>query len=107
MAAVRFVNITVTCYPGLDAPAAARLSRLASQFDAEITVYLRGISANAKSILGLLSLCAKRGDVLRVEAVGADDLAALEAIENLFAGTLSVDGDKGFPNWPDLGPHRH
>jgi phosphotransferase system HPr (HPr) family protein len=43
-----------------------------------------GLSADAKSILSVLMLAASRGTVLRASAEGADEEAAMLAIDRLF-----------------------
>lgn len=53
----------------------------------ESTVSIRkedGSTADAKSLLGLMSLGLKDGQTVSVEIVGADEEAALEKIEELF-----------------------
>ncbi len=72
---------------GLHARAAARLVRTASQYRSAIRLE-RGdssASADAKSILGVLTLAAARGTELRVTVEGDDEEAALEAICQLIS----------------------
>jgi phosphotransferase system HPr (HPr) family protein len=68
---------------GLHARPAARFVMTASQFDSDITVRCGAASANGKSIMGLLSLCARSGDELEISAVGDDALRAAEAIKDV------------------------
>lgn len=72
---------------GLAAKPAALLARLASDFDAQITV--EGVDAT--SVLALMGLGVKSGDYVRVEAEGPEARMALsalaKAIENGFART--------------------
>ena len=79
-------TLTVTAPLGLHARAAARLVRLASRFHSKVELSRvdSGLSADAKSILSVLMLAASRGTVLRASAEGADEEAAMLAIDRLF-----------------------
>lgn len=72
---------------GLHARAAAKLVRVASDFQSE--VHLRrvdaGATVDAKSILSVLMLAATRGTALHARVEGVDEEAAMNAIERLFA----------------------
>ena len=65
---------TVTLPAGVDLHArpAAEFVRAAMQFDAEIVVASNGREADAKSLLEVLALGARRGSSLRLSAVGSD-----------------------------------
>jgi phosphocarrier protein HPr len=72
---------------GLHARAAAQLVKLASSFQSNVTL-LRpdtNASANARSILNILTLAAINGTVLEIVAEGEDEAAAIAAIQELFA----------------------
>jgi phosphocarrier protein HPr len=71
---------TVTLPAGVDLHArpAADFVRAAMQFEAEIVVASNGREADAKSLLEVLALGARRGSSLRLSAVGADADRALE-----------------------------
>lgn len=73
---------------GLHARAAAQLVRLAGRFRSRITLVRvdNGVSANAKSILSVLHLAAGAGVELMITADGDDEMDAIEAVEQLFAG---------------------
>ena len=62
----------------LHARPAANFVRAAMQFDADITVASNGREADAKSLIAVLALGARRGSSLRLSAVGADADRALE-----------------------------
>lgn len=72
---------------GLHARAAAKLVRLASGFQSQVSLRRLdgGVTADAKSILSVLMLAANRGTELEASAEGVDEEAALSAIEQLFA----------------------
>lgn len=68
---------------GLHARAAAKFVTTASGYEAEITVSRDGRSVNGKSIMGVMMLAAARGTEIKVNAVGHDAEAALDAIGSL------------------------
>ena len=68
---------------GLHARPAARFVVAVSQFDADITVRCGAASANGKSIIGLLTLCAGQGDELEIVAEGNDAPCVVAAIEDI------------------------
>jgi len=72
---------------GLHARAAARLVRVVSGFDSQVRLRRQDgdVTADAKSILSVLMLAASRGTELHVCADGVDEVAAMDAIEHLFA----------------------
>jgi multiphosphoryl transfer protein len=78
--------LTVIGQLGLHARAAAKLVRVASQFQSTIKLERAdtGQSADAKSILNVLMLAASSGTELRVIAEGPDEVMALAALEKLF-----------------------
>jgi phosphotransferase system HPr (HPr) family protein len=80
-------NLTVINPLGLHARAAAKLVRLASEY--ESSVLLRrvdtGVSADAKSILNLLYVAAASGSVVSITIDGPDEAEAAVAIEQLFS----------------------
>jgi phosphocarrier protein len=69
---------------GLHARAAAKLVRLTSSFDADIKLSREGQNQriDAKSILGILLMAAKRGTRLRITFDGGDEeKAARETVD--------------------------
>jgi phosphocarrier protein len=68
---------------GLHARAAAKLVNCASAFASRVEVERRGQRVNGKSIMGVMMLAASKGSQIVVEASGADEEAALDAIESL------------------------
>ena len=70
---------------GLHAQPAAMLARRAQQYDADIVMACGRKKVNAKSILGILTLCVGKGVRVAVTADGHDAPAAILAIEELFA----------------------
>ncbi|MBI4456203.1 MAG: HPr family phosphocarrier protein [Acidobacteria bacterium] len=70
---------------GLHARAAAKLARIASTFQCNIRLARVGKNEfiNGKSVLGILMMAAGVGTHLWVTAEGADEVAAVAAIEEL------------------------
>ncbi len=65
---------------GLHARPAAEFVKLSSSFAATIFVAKGELEVNGKSIMGVMMLAAEAGSVLRIRAVGADGLDAVEAL---------------------------
>ncbi len=76
---------------GLHARAATRLVNCASDFDAEIIVKKGARSVNGKSIMGVLTLAAATGTDLIIEADGADEQQALDAVLKLISNRFGED----------------
>lgn len=76
---------------GLHARAAAKLVRVASGFHSNVLLRRvdgpggANVRADAKSILSVLMLAASCGTELQASAEGADEEAAMNAIDQLFA----------------------
>ena len=76
---------TIVNQEGLHARPAARMVRLASQFDAEIEIAKDGLGVNGKSIMGVMMLAAECGSSITIRADGPDAEAAVEALAKLVA----------------------
>jgi len=76
---------------GLHARAAAKLVQLANQFRCQVFVSTDRMSANAKSILGVLTLAAAKDTPVMVEVDGVDEAEALERIEALIHGKFGEE----------------
>ena len=68
---------------GLHARASAKLTKLASEFSAEIWLSKGARRVNAKSIMGVMMLAAGQGTRVMLEAEGADADRAIESITTL------------------------
>ena len=66
---------------GLHARAAATLVRVTSQFTCDIKIEKGNFTVDAKSILGMMTLAAGMGSMVRISCSGDDASAAAEAIE--------------------------
>jgi phosphocarrier protein len=70
---------------GLHARASAAFAREAVKYDAKITVRHDGMTASAASIMDLLMLGARFGQVIEIDAEGAQAREALDAVCDLIA----------------------
>lgn len=69
---------------GLHARAAAKLVTTTQPFSCEISLERKGRSVNAKSIMGVMMLAATCGTSINITLDGTDEVAAFEAIKQLF-----------------------
>ena len=65
---------------GLHARASAKFVKLASTFDAEVTVSRDGSTVDARSIMGLMMLAAGIGSTIEISAEGAEAAEAVAAL---------------------------
>ena len=86
-------TVSVSNRLGLHARAAAKLVRLAKglQSSVSITSEQNGRTANAQSILDLLSIAAAFGTELSVVAAGPDEVEAIRRVEELFISKFDED----------------
>ncbi|WP_119460905.1 HPr family phosphocarrier protein [Rhodospirillaceae bacterium SYSU D60014] len=83
--------VTIRNQRGLHARAAAKLVKLADQFDAEVTVVKGDMVVSGRSIMGLMMLAAGPGSEIGLRATGMQAEAALTAIAALIAGKFDED----------------
>ena len=76
---------------GLHARASAKFVKLASTFDAEVTVSRECQTVDARSIMGLMMLAAGIGSTIRIAAEGPQADAALDALCALVANRFDED----------------
>ncbi|MCP4728019.1 MAG: HPr family phosphocarrier protein [bacterium] len=69
---------------GLHARPAARMVKITSKFSSRILFTKDGMTINAKSILGVMSLAAERGSKILIKIDGDDEKEALDRILELF-----------------------
>ncbi len=74
---------------GLHARPAALFVKTASSFDADVKVERDGNVVSGKSIMGLMTLQAECGSVLRVTARGRQAKNVLDSLERLFKEQFS------------------
>ncbi|AEI14652.1 Phosphotransferase system, phosphocarrier protein HPr [Flexistipes sinusarabici DSM 4947] len=68
---------------GMHARAAANFVKVANKYSSEVTVEKDGVSANGKSIMGVMMLAASKGSKIKVTTEGEDAKESLEALEKL------------------------
>ena len=76
-------KITIENQTGLHARPASMLVKEANKFKSDITINKSDKTANAKSILSVLSLGVAKGDEITIKASGEDENDAISAIINL------------------------
>jgi phosphocarrier protein len=76
-------SISISNKLGLHARASAKLTKLAGTFKSDVFMSRNERRVNAKSIMGVMMLAAGNGSIVELEANGADEQAALEAITAL------------------------
>lgn len=78
---------------GLHARAAAQLVRLASSYESKITLKRadNSVIADAKSILSILTLAARKGIEIILQIEGSDEEKALKSIEEIFRNGFGED----------------
>ena len=77
------ITLTIDHPVGLHARPASAFVKLASTFQSDITVRHGDRTANAKSILNVLTLGANQGAQIVIQADGTDAEEALKALEAL------------------------
>jgi phosphotransferase system HPr (HPr) family protein len=76
-------DVTLQQEAGLHARPAAQFVKAASRFTSTITVQAGGKTANAKSIVQVLTLGARQGTTITISAEGADEAEAVAALSAL------------------------
>ena len=76
-------SISINNKLGLHARASAKLSKLAGNFKSDIHLSRNGRRVNAKSIMGVMMLAAGMGTEIEIDAEGADEHQAVEALRGL------------------------
>ena len=81
-------DVTVRNRAGLHTRPAASLVKLAAKFKSDFLISKDGFEINGKSIIGVMTLAAEQGSVLRLRFTGEDEVAAAAAILELFDRAL-------------------
>lgn len=82
------LQVKVESKCGLHARPASMVVSTASKFASNITLKKENRTVNAKSIMGILSIAAVKGDELEVIVEGQDEIEAANALHNLFEKQL-------------------
>jgi len=88
-------QVTIEDAVGLHARPAARFVETAKQYESKITVSYGENTANAKSLVKLLTLEARQGAVIDITAEGADAEDAVDALTGLLSGGADDRSDDG------------
>ena len=83
--------VTICNKRGLHARAAAKLVKLANEFDAEIRVVKNGSVVSGRSIMGLMMLAAATGSTIEIRASGRQATAAADAVAALVTDGFHED----------------
>ncbi len=86
------LEVEIVNNAGLDAPASAKLTQLAANYQCEVSLMRRGRKVNAKSLMGVMMLAAGKGSRVLIEADGPDETEALDAIATLIGTGLGGTG---------------
>lgn len=73
---------------GVHARPAGMLVKEASKYSSDITLHLNNKEADAKKIFAVMSMNIKSGDTISVKINGADEEAALHAMEEFLKSNL-------------------
>ncbi len=76
---------------GLHARPAMLLVQAITRLECEVTIEKDGVDADAKSIMGVLTLAAEQGSKIQVRAEGPDAEEAVKAIEKLILEKFGED----------------
>jgi phosphocarrier protein len=78
-------TVTIVNRQGLHARPAAEIVKIASRFNAEVTLVRDDLEVNGKSIMGVMMLAAEQGASLLLRADGPDAEQAVDALSTLIA----------------------
>ncbi|HWP69221.1 MAG TPA: HPr family phosphocarrier protein [Rectinemataceae bacterium] len=78
------LETTIKNRAGIHARPSAMIAQTAVKFASRIYLEKAGNRINAKSIMGIITLAASYGSKLKIIAEGTDEVAAAEALKNLF-----------------------
>lgn len=70
---------------GLHARPVAMVCAAVRKWKSEVAVSCLGATTSACDLMGLMGLCARKGDELRVSVTGPDEEACAEALRDVFA----------------------
>lgn len=81
-------NYEITDALGMHARPAGLLVKQAAAFNSKITISKEGKEVDAKKILGIMSLGAKKDHLITIKADGEDEDAAIEALSKFLKENL-------------------
>jgi phosphocarrier protein len=84
-------RITIINKLGLHARAAVKFVNAANRFISSVKICKDGNEIDGKSILGILTLAATQGSEITLRIHGADEKAALKALDDLIKNRFGED----------------
>lgn len=85
---MRTFEYTITHRMGLHAHPAGLLVQEVRKYQSRITLSAKGRSTDARKLMVIMGMGIKQGDTVAVTAEGADEEAAIEAMERFFRENL-------------------
>lgn len=73
---------------GLHARPAGQLVKVAAACACDVKITVKGNSVDAKRIMGVMRLAAKKGDEMTISCSGADEAAAAKSLEDFVKANL-------------------
>ncbi|WDV46754.1 HPr family phosphocarrier protein [Clostridiaceae bacterium M8S5] len=77
------VEVVLKNETGLHARPASMFTKEASKYEADVKIVKAGKEYNAKSIMGILSMGAVKGDVITIIGEGKEEKEVVEALKKL------------------------
>ncbi|MFK7846459.1 MAG: HPr family phosphocarrier protein [Rhodothermales bacterium] len=78
-------EVTVLNQAGLHTRPASMIVREAARYKSDFFIEKDGYEINGKSIIGVMTLAAEQGALLKLTFEGEDEIAAADAIAEIFA----------------------
>lgn len=79
-------DITVKIQEGIDVEYAGKLAIAAERFQSMSTLTIRNNAINMRSLLNLVSVGIRKGDVVKIVCEGPEEAAAMKTFENILTG---------------------
>ncbi|MEE3420679.1 MAG: HPr family phosphocarrier protein [Lachnospiraceae bacterium] len=90
-------DYTIKSPLGLHTRPAAKITSRADKYESRISVACKGQKLNGKSLMGMIALKARQGDVLHVRIEGPDEEEAkrgiLEVYDEVLGSSVKTDDD--------------
>lgn len=85
---MKTLEYTIQDELGIHARPAGMLVKTASSFSSNLTIAAKGKEASLKKLFALMGLGVKKGDVITITADGADEDAAIAALQTFLQENL-------------------
>lgn len=82
------LNYVIVDELGIHARPAGLLAKIAGRYKSQITIYKGDMKNDAKSIIGVMTIGAKKGDEIKLTCEGEDEVDAAEAMLNFLTKNL-------------------